>query len=427
MGGCLNIPSARPLIKLLPHQVEKLFSADFITQRADRMLQHCLNGDTNFIIQWDRLDPLANFVGTIIKKNYPSLEIPLHSRWRHFYPNHINRSQILFDESLFKNKTEQIKSLMDLAIISVLLDAGAGSEWKYKDPEGEAFFRSEGLAIASLTMFLEGFFSKDYKKPWQVNAEKLSRLTLEETTLSFQVSQQNPIIGMTDRHLLLSQLAKVLSSQSQYFMTSRPGDLYDYIITNFGRTICAADLFHVILKAFSNIWPTHYLAVIENEDTSKSINLGDIWPYSPWVLSQEDFYGLIPFHKLSLWMMFSLIEPLQLGGIKVVNLSEIPGLAEYRNGGLFIDSGVLIFKDPELKKLSFAVSDEVIVEWRALTLALLNQLAITMRYNLQLTVQQLPIVKLLQGGTWEAGRQLAYEVRKDGSSPIKVEMDASVF
>ena len=48
--------------------------------------------------------------------------------------------------------------------------------------------------------------------------------------------------------------------------------------------------------------------------------------------------GLVPLHKLSQWLAYSLIEPLQTSGISVTDIDGLTGLAEYRNGGLFVDS-----------------------------------------------------------------------------------------
>ena len=56
--------------------------------------------------------------------------------------------------------------------------------------------------------------------------------------------------------------------------------------------------------------------------------------------------GLVPLHKLSQWLAYSLIEPLQWAGIEVTDIDGLTGLAEYRNGGLFIDTGVLTLRDP---------------------------------------------------------------------------------
>ena len=46
----------------------------------------------------------------------------------------------------------------------------------------------------------------------------------------------------------------------------------------------------------------------------------------------------MPLHKLSQWLAYSLIEPLQRAGIAVTDIDGLTGLAEYRNGGLFIDT-----------------------------------------------------------------------------------------
>ena len=57
--------------------------------------------------------------------------------------------------------------------------------------------------------------------------------------------------------------------------------------------------------------------------------------------------NLMPLHKLSQWLAYSLIEPLQNAGIRVTEIDGLTGLAEYRNGGLFVDNGVLAFRESQ--------------------------------------------------------------------------------
>ena len=65
---------------------------------------------------------------------------------------------------------EVCKRLIDLFLVSVLLDAGAGTAWRYRENEsGNVYSRSEGLAIASLEMFNAGMFSGDCKQPYRVD------------------------------------------------------------------------------------------------------------------------------------------------------------------------------------------------------------------------------------------------------------------
>ena len=135
----------------------------------------------------------------------------------------------------------------------------------------------------------------------------------------------------------------------------------------------------------------------------------------------------MPLHKLSQWLAYSLIEPLQTAGIRVTDIDGLTGLAEYRNGGLFIDIGVLAFRDAEAAQQAHEVASSLVVEWRALTVALLDGLADRVRHRLGLDATSLPLAKILEGGTWAAGRSLARERRADASPPVKVISDGTVF
>ena len=73
-------------------------------------------------------------------------------------------------------RAARARAEFDLAIVSVLLDAGAGPDWHYRDAAtGIVSGRSEGLALASLRMFEAGAFSNDPNDPLRADADKLSR------------------------------------------------------------------------------------------------------------------------------------------------------------------------------------------------------------------------------------------------------------
>jgi hypothetical protein len=132
-------------------------------------------------------------------------------------------------------------------------------------------------------------------------------------------------------------------------------------------------------------------------------------------------------HKLSQWLTYSLIEPLQDAGLHVDGLEALSGLAEYRNGGLFLDLGVLQPKYATLLETTHTPDSEVVVEWRALTVALLDVLAERVRHMLGRTAADLPLVKILEGGTWRAGRAIASRRRADGRPPLRIASDGTVF
>ena len=147
----------------------------------------------------------------------------------------------------------------------------------------------------------------------------------------------------------------------------------------------------------------------------------------PAIVTDDTTNGHVPLHKLSQWLAYSLIEPLQTAGISVTDIDGLTGLAEYRNGGLFVDTGVLAFREPADAARDHDVASHLVVEWRALTVALLDRLADGLRQRLALDAKSLPLAKVLEGGTWVTGRALAFERRPDGSPPIKVISDGTVF
>lgn len=122
------------------------------------------------------------------------------------------------------------------------------------------------------------------------------------------------------------------------------------------------------MAGLESIWPT-------GRTTVNGTSMGDVWPHS--ALAQGDggpSAGLVPFHKLSQWLTYSLMEPLAApGGLVLTETGHMTGLPEYRNGGLFVDMGVLVPKDPAavLPPAAHKPESEVIVEWRALTVVLL--------------------------------------------------------
>jgi hypothetical protein len=135
----------------------------------------------------------------------------------------------------------------------------------------------------------------------------------------------------------------------------------------------------------------------------------------------------VPFHKLSQWLSYSLIEPLEWAGYTVTEIDGLTGLPEYRNGGLFLDTGVIALKDPADADRAHAVDSVLVVEWRALTVALLDHIAAPIRGKLGLEEKAFPLAKILEGGTWATGRRLARERREGGTPPLTVISDGTVF
>ena len=131
-------------------------------------------------------------------------------------------------------------------------------------------------------------------------------------------------------------------------------------------------------RASSRPCSTHLGPIWPSRLTLGGVPLGDTWRH-PAIKRGDATDGLVPIHKLSQWLSYSLIEPLQWSGIAVTDIDGLTGLAEYRNGGLFVDAGVLRLRNPEEAIHPNAVGSELVVEWRALTVALLDEVASLIR------------------------------------------------
>lgn len=111
-------------------------------------------------------------------------------------------------------------------MVSVLLDAGAGTKWSYKSKEsGKVYSRSEGLAVASLEMFKSGLFSSDPTEPCQVDGAGLKKVTVEKLAKGMQHSEQNPLAGIEGRAGLLVRLSEALNHQDFFGVDARPGNM----------------------------------------------------------------------------------------------------------------------------------------------------------------------------------------------------------
>jgi hypothetical protein len=348
--------------------------------------------------------------------------VPLHSRWRHFEFHGVDRWAALARAKSWGHD-EAARAAFDLAIVSVLLDAGAGPTWSYRDrTTGVAIGRSEGLALATLAMFEDGLFSHDSRDPLRVDAAILRDLPADKLRQGFQVSDKNPLVGIEGRLELLRRLGQVVAERPDVFGrkdSPRPGGLFDALTASAqAKAIPAPDILSALLMHLAPIWPSRQVLA--------GVPLGDCWLH-PLLQTQDATDRLVPLHKLSQWLAYSLIEPLQWAGTTVTDVGGLTGLAEYRNGGLFVDTGVLSLRNATDATRAHDVGSPLVVEWRALTVALLDRLAIEVRRRLNLDATAFPLAKVLEGGSWAAGRALAAKLRPDGSPPIRVVSDGSVF
>jgi hypothetical protein len=399
-------------------QIRWLRTPEAVRRRCKRVLELGEKARlSHFKLHASRLGELADTVVEVTRAAYPALDMPVYGRWGHFDAAGVRRTDELETALGSLTTDERARAMIDLVVVSVLLDASAGPTWRYHEAPGRShvagdYQRSEGLAIASLRMFLSGGFSSDPRAPLRADADGLSRLTRERLAAGLQASEKNPLAGIDDRLELLHDLGRSLP---------RPGVLYDRIRARaHGDTVHAAAVMAELVTALTPVWPGRTLLAGQE--------LGDVWPLAllappPAPLSQR----LVPFHSPMQWLTYSMVAPLAAAGLEVIALGELTGLADHRNGGLFIDGGVLELRDPVAATCPHQLGDELIVEWRACTVGLLDRLATLVRQRLGLDEAQLPIGRIIQGGTWQVGRRLAAWKRPGGEPPLIVETEGPLF
>jgi hypothetical protein len=431
----------------------------------------------SFRIDRQLLPALADRVAALTQARFPTLDIPLHSRWRHFEAGGVDRKAGMDAALAGQDRLAVARARFDLAVVSVLLDAGAGAKWHYTEGQalgaaaqpragadelfamldqaaapaapapapspvsapvpgqGQTYTRSEGLAVASFRAFMAGAFSSRGGDPLRSDAGALRHIDAAALRAVFQSGPNNPMVGLEGRAALLARLGGVLAEEAGRDAAqgrpteARPALLFDRLTDGGRRTqVAARELLAELLRTLGPIWP--------RSRHIRGVLAGDVGPHRwagdavPGGGRDATTGGWVPFHKLSQWLAYSLVEPLQWAGVEVTGLDGehgLTGLPEYRNGGLFIDGGVIVPRSPSVLERRHQPEDETIVEWRALTVCLLDELAVLVRQRLGRDAQTLPLGGVLEGGTWAAGRALAAERRPAGGPPLQVESDGTVF
>jgi len=264
-------------------EVSALLSADAVRARCAIVSEAVERGETrNFRLVPGQLDEAVRRVVDVTRRRYPDLEVPHHSRWRHFSTVGIGCLILVVPGA---DTDETARARIDLAILSVLLDAGAGPHWRYRDvATGQILSRSEGLAVASLRAMQSGLFSADPETPWRADAAALAQITPERLALAFQHTAENELAGFEGRAALLRRLGEVCAASPSLFgAPARLGGLYDCWSAR-GESLPAAEILRTLLHVFAPIWPPRISVA--------GVPLGDCGRHS--AIPGD---GLVPFHR----------------------------------------------------------------------------------------------------------------------------------
>jgi hypothetical protein len=408
--------------------LKKLYQLSAIRERCRLIYDYVLRDQSPFFqLDLKQMTRAAEATKILItEREQGDRKIPYHSRLRHLECAADGAYGRYLEAQASLSESEQGRMWVELVIMSVLLDAGAGHLWQFKDTNGKFFKRSEGLAVASLHLYESGLLSSVASHPWRIDAEGLQNLSFQDFSSIMQIRHDNPLVGAEGRFRLLKTLGSVLQSKPQYFFSKstgsyRLGYLYDYFTRlSVNGSLSIEDIFTAVLKGLGEIWPSH------TDATTGQILQGDLW-YHPALAPIDAETPFVPFHKLSQWLSYSLWECLERLGMEVTQTQKLTGLPEYRNGGLLLDTGVILPKKSDFLNHTYTADRTEIIEWRALTVILLDELAGSINSERK-EGQSLNLAQILEAGTWAAGRKLAIALRGDQADPpIKILSDGTIF
>ncbi len=400
-----------------------LLSARAVRARADAMFNRALAGElAHFTLDMNALDGLAAGVFDTLSETSDANGTPFYACWRAFEAGGHDRWAMLGAYRQWDDVREMGRTAVDLAFLTAILGADPGPQWSYREAAtGEVHRGAQGLAIATLAMLAGGVFSADPADPLRADATALARLGDEELASGLQHGDGNELAGFEGRGTLLRRLGEVVAMRDVLFSAGddlRPGCLFDTLMDEGDAPLAMDHVLEVVLDALAPIWPER-VAI-------DGIPLGDTWRYTETLVDAASG-DLIPLHTMAQKLALSLVEPLLWAGIEVAELDGLTGLADLAHGGLLIDADVMVPRDPAMLPVAQDVDSPFVLEWRSLTVAVLDRLAVQVRTRAGLETDELPLACVMQGGTVPLAREIALEKRDTDRPPLGIATDGTVI
>jgi Protein of unknown function (DUF1688) len=178
-------------------------------------------------------------------------------------------------------------------------------------------------------------------------AVALKNLSDKALAKGLQSSESNPLSGLSGRAALLRRLGSTLEESPTVFEQKgnfRPGNMFgfisfndtnlDYLLahpttSNFDHkpVILLPTLWDILTVNLHPIWPEG-----RTKFTPDGRGLGDVWRVSTLDPPTDGLNSLVPFHKLTQWLCYSLLQVFKHANIQIEGEHLLTALPEYRNG-----------------------------------------------------------------------------------------------
>ncbi|WP_068083400.1 DUF1688 family protein [Polycladidibacter stylochi] len=383
----------------------------------------CQNTLSHSRLEKEKLAPLADKLIQLMQEKAQDGAIGPLTCWRDFECGALDRWGLIAGGRGFEAPEEMAYAAIDLAVVTSLFATEPNQHWQYDAPlSGETLQGREAMANAVLNMFTSGAFSAKAEDPLRVDAEILMALQDEEVTQSLQLTSRNALEGFKERTRRLRALGEALAMRGDLFEQGgdiRPGFLFHHLQEIAQEApLTAAKLLDLLQEGISPVW--------KNAPTMDGVNLGDTAKHS--MLGKEgDPAQLVPLHCQMQWMTNSIIEALMWIGFEVQNWNTLTACTNLRCVETFLQAGVLTQSLNDCEATPLAFDDESLVELRALSIILVEELAVIICQKLELTREQLPLPCIASVLEWYHQWQNASQNTKLKGKTINLRYDNPVY
>jgi len=390
------------LVHFKPEQVRKV-SNEFLNRAKSGSLRH-LSVDAG------KLKTALVAVLETTRQTYPDYQIPPHGVWRSFEAGQFDRWSALASIREFQSADGLLAAAADLAILAAYLDVQTPAGWSYHDVmAGTVAEGREASALAAINMFAAGSFSSDPSDPFRVDADALIRLDPEELVSGLQWDATAHAAQLTAMQRHLKRFGEALALRPDLYGvgdTTRPGNMLVKLGNEGWGSVDATIILDQLLQSLAPLW--------EGGAAQGVVSFGDSFAYP--CQDGEGPSEIVPFHMTAQTMVYSLVEPLAWAGYEVEELEALTAPADREHAALLFETGVLSFaRDGEA--LSPGEAQDRMIEARALTGALIDQLADMLRKELGAEADHLPLSCILEGGSRRAGLEILH---KDPAKALKL-------
>lgn len=352
--------------------VERLHRLETVRERAWMLLAAVERGESeHFNLSPESVSTVALALASAIRETTPDLRPPLATLWPRLQRDHPAAVERLAASVAGLDGQGRARAGADMALLALVIA-----------PDGV----EPGLGALAQFFAAGGTTTRPADGP-ALNAPGLRRLLAGDTAVALP-DELRPVLQDPATRQRLETLATGLEQDAETFgADGRFGTLLDRIAGPARSDGLTAQ------GMLDRLGPLLDPVAGSTVRIGGSI-AGDIWRH-PLAWADDRSRELVPFHCLLQSLVLDLVEPLAEAGIKLDGLEELTVPATRRLAADILRLGLVNPRHAAVARLRHPPGSDIVVELRALSIALADRLVDRLRQELNLTVRDLPAVRIV--------------------------------